>query len=119
MHKVRVLVKTKTPLSKAEVIRRFKENFLASITYHKQIGPIYIEGRDHGKTGRITTQCVLAVKSVETPHPGEIELAFATPQDANVVLSNLAAIGCALRGAEGIQIVKDLCHTELDQFQVV
>jgi glyceraldehyde-3-phosphate dehydrogenase/erythrose-4-phosphate dehydrogenase len=92
MHKMGVNLELKQPMQREKLIDLFKKNILTAITYYNHIGGPYIEGSNWGPTGRLIVQSVLVVDSVETPRPNELIFRCITPQDANPLLSSIAAM---------------------------
>ena len=119
MHKTEARIILKKPIDKRELIRLFQENIFTGITYHRDIGGIYVEGDDWGLKGRINLQCVLVVPSVEQPRPYELVFTFVTPQDGNPIFSSCAALGRYLQPERWRDIMRDHFHPYLRRFQIV
>ncbi len=119
MHKMEVRVILKKPIHADYLALLFQQNTLTGITYHRDIGGIYIEGGDWGLKGRINLQCVLVVPSIEQPRPYELVFTCITPQDGNPIFSSCAALGRCLQPERWRDIMRDHFHPYLRRFQIV
>lgn len=119
MHVVGVNFILKRAISPDELRRRFRENILTGLTYHTDIGGIYIEGHDWGPTGRIIVQSVLIHDSVQAPRPNELIFTCVTPQDGNPLLSSIAALAQRLDPERWRDKMKKLFHPALEQFRII
>lgn len=92
MHVLWFNLRLNKAVSKEELIERFIEHPLVSVTYKTSASQIFSFGRDHGYFGRILTQTVICLPSLEVINSGKEVLGFCfTPQDGNSLLSTLSA----------------------------
>ena len=92
MHSLWFNLRLKNKISKEEVIQRLVENPLVSVTYKQGIASVFSFGRDHGYYGRILTQTVVSLPTIEVINGGKEVVGFCfTPQDGNSLLSTMAA----------------------------
>lgn len=92
MHSLWFNLRLQRSVTKEEIIQRFIEHPLVSVTYKTSASQIFSFGRDHGYFGRILTQTVVCLPSLEVINGGKEVLGFCfTPQDGNSLLSTIAA----------------------------
>ncbi len=102
MHAIWFDIKTKGPIDKAEVLRRFHENDRISVTKKLASNEVFSFGRDHGHFGRILNQTVVCEDTLAVKGGNEIVGFCYTPQDGNSLLSTIAA-GCWLVDPRGYE----------------
>ncbi|MBI4041240.1 MAG: hypothetical protein HY390_05175 [Deltaproteobacteria bacterium] len=117
MHSLWFNLRLKNPVTKDEVIQRFVENPLVSITYKKSANLIFSFGRDHGYFGRILTQTVVSIPTIEVTQQGKEIVGFCfTPQDGNSLLSTISATLWYLYPdayEEKLSVFKKYCFQEI------
>jgi len=117
MHSLWFSLKLKKTISKDEVIQRLVENPLVSVTQKKSANLIFSFGRDHGYFGRILTQTVACLPTIEVTKGGKEIVGFCfTPQDGNSLLSTISATLWYLypdSHEERLQVFKNYCFQEI------
>jgi glyceraldehyde-3-phosphate dehydrogenase (NAD(P)) len=91
MHTIWFNLRLKRPLSREEVIRRFKSNARVAVTDKVLSNLVFSFGRDHGYYGRIFNQTVVSLPTL-TVHGNEVIGFCFTPQDGNSILSSVAIL---------------------------
>ncbi|OGQ16906.1 MAG: hypothetical protein A3B70_00840 [Deltaproteobacteria bacterium RIFCSPHIGHO2_02_FULL_40_11] len=92
MHSLWFNLRLKKPITKDEVVQRLVEHPLVSVTHKRAANLIFSFGRDHGYFGRILTQTVASLPTIEVIHGGKEITGFCfTPQDGNSLLSTISA----------------------------
>lgn len=92
MHSLWFNLKLKTKITRDEVIQRLVEHPQVAITYKQAAGAVFSFGRDHGYYGRILTQTVASLPTIEVVNGGREVVGFCfTPQDGNSLLSTISA----------------------------
>lgn len=119
MHVMNVEFRLRHSLTREEIIRRFRENPLTSITYHTKVANVFVEGNIFGATGRINTQSILACQTISIPRPGEIRYSCFTPQDGNSLLSSFAALVQKLDPEHWREKTEKIFRPYLEQFTIV
>lgn len=93
MHCLWFNVKLRERLNLNQVIQRFRDNDRIALTEKKSANQIFSFGRDHGHYGRILSQTVVVVPTLQVRDSGEgsevIGFSY-TPQDGNPLLSSVA-----------------------------
>jgi glyceraldehyde-3-phosphate dehydrogenase (NAD(P)) len=102
MHAIWFDIRTKAPIEKAEVLRRFHHNDRISVTKKLAANEVFSFGRDHGHFGRILNQTVICEDTLTVKDGHEIVGFCYTPQDGNSLLSSIAAT-CWLIDPEGYE----------------
>lgn len=118
MHAVRFSVVLPESVGKEEVLDRLEKDEFVCMTHKTSANQIFSFGRDHGFYGRIYSQSVMCIPSLEVFHPTPtttriVGVAF-TPQDGNSLMSSVAI--ClygihgknALHGADYIPRLKEM-----------
>ncbi len=92
MHSLWFNLRLHTAVTKEEVIQRFVEHPQVAVTHKVSASQIFSFGRDHGYFGRILTQTVVSLPTVEVANEGREVVGFCfTPQDGNSLLSTISA----------------------------
>jgi glyceraldehyde-3-phosphate dehydrogenase (NAD(P)) len=92
MHTIYFQLKLKNPVTKDEVLKRWKEYPFAAITYKMVANMVYSFGRDHGHWGRLLEEAILVAPTVWVSRDGKEVAGYCfTPQDGNSLLSSVAA----------------------------
>ena len=92
MHSLWFNVRLNSPITKEEVIQRFVEHPQVAVTQKVSASQIFSFGRDHGYFGRILTQTVVSLPTIEVANQGQEIVGFCfTPQDGNSLLSTISA----------------------------
>ena len=93
MHCLWFNIKLREKISLNQVIQRLQENPRVALSEKKSANKIFSFGRDHGHYGRILSQTVVVVPTLQVRDAGEgseiIGFSF-TPQDGNSLLSSVA-----------------------------
>ena len=117
MHSLWFNLRLKNKISKDEVIQRLVEHPQVSVTYKQSAGAIFSFGRDHGYFGRILTQTVASIPTIEVVNGGKEVVGFCfTPQDGNSLLSTISATLWFLfpdSYNEKLEIFKPYCFQEV------
>ncbi len=120
MHQFETRVFFKSSLTKSEVLARFQASMFMGITYYRDIGGIYTEGRDWGFAGRINLQSVLVVPSLEVLRGGrEVVFECVTPQDGNPIASSLAALARYFKPDSWRKFMEKQYHPLFRRFKIV
>ena len=106
MHAVRFNITLPEHVSREEVIKRFEKDEFVCTSYKTSANQIFSFGRDHGFYGRIYSQSVVSLPSVEVFHPASyttrvVGVAF-TPQDGNSLMSSVAACLYGIHGKPAV-----------------
>lgn len=92
MHSLWFNLRLKNSVTKEEIVQRLVENPAVAVTQKLSSGQIFSFGRDHGYYGRILSQTVICLPTLEVINNGKEVLGFCfTPQDGNSLLSTLSA----------------------------
>jgi glyceraldehyde-3-phosphate dehydrogenase type II len=92
MHSLWFSLRLKNKMTKEEAIQRLVEHPQVAVTYKKGASEVFSFGRDQGYFGRILTQVVVCLPTIEVISGGRELVGFAfTPQDGNSLLSTIAA----------------------------
>jgi len=92
MHSLWFNLRLKKKVTKDEMIQRLVENPLVAVTEKQSSGTVFSFGRDHGYYGRILSQTVVSLPTLEVISGGKEVVGFCfTPQDGNSLLSTIAA----------------------------
>ncbi|MHB8606260.1 MAG: hypothetical protein ACYDCK_13500 [Thermoplasmatota archaeon] len=97
MHTLHFHLRLKHPTTKAKVVEKIQNYKYAAWTEKQTTNSVFAMGREHGPFGRILNQTVVSLPTLHVSADGKDVLGFAfTPQDGNVLLSNLAVVTRAL-----------------------
>ncbi len=117
MHSLWFNLRLKNKISKEEVTSRLVENPEVSITYKRLANQIFSFGRDHGYYGRLLTQTVACLPTIEVINGGREIVGFCfTPQDGNSLLSTISATLWFLYPdsyKKKLEFLKPYCHQEV------
>jgi glyceraldehyde-3-phosphate dehydrogenase (NAD(P)) len=91
MHTLWFDLRLKRPTHLEKIMTHIKANDRIAITEKKDANAIFSFGRDHGYFGRIMNQTVIPTATLTMPHDRRLVGMCFTPQDANSLLSSLAA----------------------------
>ncbi|MBI4394318.1 MAG: hypothetical protein HY556_11085 [Euryarchaeota archaeon] len=91
MHTLWFNLELSEPITKEEAIRRIQANPLIAVTNKQSANEVFAWGRDQGPYGRILSQAVLSLPTLAVRGNEVFGFCF-TPQDGNVLLSNIAAV---------------------------
>ncbi len=91
MHTIWFHLVLRKPITKAEVLKRLRDNDKVAMTHKKSSNSVFSFGRDHGHFGRILNQTVIVESTVEVYNDREVVGWCFTPQDGNSLLSSVAA----------------------------
>ena len=114
MHVVRFSLELPGRLTKQGCIDRLNDDKFVALTQKATTNKVFSFGRDHGFYGRIYNQAIINEPSLFTSYNEEknttqIKGYSFTPQDANSLLSSVAA---CLYGLHGTDITEYLSHFE-------
>ncbi len=93
MHCLWFSIKLREKITLKQLIERFQENDRLALTEKKSANQIFSFGRDHGHYGRILSQTVLVLPTLQVRDAdgGSEIIGFSfTPQDGNSLLSSVA-----------------------------
>lgn len=91
MHVVHFHLRLRTPVTAEEVRERVAGHPYLAVTHKPMTNLVFPFGRDHGFCGRLLSHAVVVVPSMEVRAEREVVGFAFTPQDGNVLVSNLAA----------------------------
>lgn len=97
MHTIWFDLRLKSPATKDEVLANIKAYPYLATTEKKQTNMVFAMGREYGPYGRILNQGVVPIQTVTVKGNEVIGFCF-TPQDANVLLTNIALVARHLHG---------------------
>jgi len=117
MHSLWFNLRLKNKVTKDEVIQHLIEHPQVAVTYKRGAGEIFSFGRDHGYYGRILTQTVVSLPTIEVINGGKEIVGFCfTPQDGNSLLSTISATLWYLfpnQYQEKLDLFKPYCFQEV------
>jgi len=117
MHALWFNLKLKNKMTRDEVINRLIEHPQVAVTNKQSAGTIFSFGRDHGYFGRILTQTVASLPTIEVVSGGKEIVGFCfTPQDGNSLLSTISATLWYLfpeNYQEKLDVFKPYCFQEV------
>jgi glyceraldehyde-3-phosphate dehydrogenase (NAD(P)) len=113
MHAVRFSIVLPEYVSKSQVLKRLEKDEFVCTSHKTSANQIFSFGRDHGFYGRIYSQTVVSLPTVEVFHPASyttkvVGVAF-TPQDGNSLMSSVAT---CLYGIHGNSLDKNSAYFE-------
>lgn len=92
MHVVGFNITTNEKMTVEKIENLFRNNPMTAVTYRRSNNEVFNEGRSWGHYGRIFNQTIVCLPSLQVISEGhEIIGRCFTPQDGNVILSNVAA----------------------------
>ena len=91
MHAIWFSLTLEREMTRDEAIERLEENPRVAITHKRSANRVFSFGRDHGYYGRILSQTVVPVETMEVRDGHELVGFCFTPQDGNPLLSTVAA----------------------------
>ncbi|MCB0309185.1 MAG: hypothetical protein KDD48_07420 [Bdellovibrionales bacterium] len=91
MHTVWFHLRLKDPITKDELMKRFRANDRVAITHKNSSNSVFSFGRDHGHYGRILNQTVIVESTLEVIGERDVYGWCFTPQDGNSLLSSISA----------------------------
>jgi glyceraldehyde-3-phosphate dehydrogenase (NAD(P)) len=97
MHTIWFDLKLKQDVTKEQVARALKEYPYLAVTEKKSTNQVFAFGREYGPFGRILNQGVVSLPSLSVRGKEIVGFCF-TPQDGNVLLTNIALVARALHG---------------------
>lgn len=100
MHCLWFNMKLKEKITLNEVIKRLKENLRIATTEKTSANQIFSFGRDHGHYGRILSQTVVPIKTLQVIGDNEVVGFAFTPQDGNPLLSTVAVTSWFMNPSE-------------------
>jgi len=92
MHSLHFALTLDREIDLAEIRERFDANTRIAVTHKKSANQVFSFGRDHGYYGRILSQAVVALETLDVRNGNEIVGFSFTPQDGNPLLSTIAAM---------------------------
>lgn len=92
MHALHFSLRLPTPISRDEVLDRFRDNARVALTEKKSANAVFSFGREHGHYGRILSQTVVSAPTLTVRDGREVVGFCFTPQDGNSLLSSVAAM---------------------------
>jgi glyceraldehyde-3-phosphate dehydrogenase (NAD(P)) len=98
MHTIWFDLKLKTPATKDAVVAAIKAYPWLATTERKQTNGVFSFGREYGPYGRILNHGVVSLPSLAVKGNEVVGFCF-TPQDGNVLLSNIAMVARAVHGS--------------------
>ena len=97
MHTIWFDLKLKHEVTKDSVAKALREHPYLAVTEKKSTAPVFAFGREYGPYGRILNQGVVSLPSLAVKGREVVGFCF-TPQDGNVLLTNIALVARALHG---------------------
>lgn len=97
MHTIWFDLKLKGDVTKDQVVRGIKEYPYLAVTEKKSTNSVFAFGREYGPYGRILNQGVVSLPSLAVRSREVVGFCF-TPQDGNVLLTNIALVARAFHG---------------------
>ncbi|MDR7429851.1 MAG: hypothetical protein QN210_12210 [Armatimonadota bacterium] len=91
MHVVHFHLRLRTPITAEGAAERITAHPYLAVTHKPLTNLVFSFGRDHGFCGRLLSHAVVVAPTVEVRAEREVVGFAFTPQDGNVLLSNLAA----------------------------
>lgn len=92
MHVIRFSFRLKEKVTKEDIIRRIRDDYLIAVTEKKDVSRVFSFGRDQGHYGRILNQTVIPTETLSVAADGHRVIGWCfTPQDGNSLLSSTAA----------------------------
>ncbi len=92
MHLMHFALTLERDITLDEVRDRLRGNTRVAVTHKKSANQVFSFGRDHGYFGRIMSQAVVALETLEVRNGNEVVGFSFTPQDGNPLLSTVAAM---------------------------
>ncbi|MBI4042316.1 MAG: hypothetical protein HY391_02460, partial [Deltaproteobacteria bacterium] len=90
MHSLWFDIKLMNPVTLSQVVSRLIENPLIAVTRKRMANRVFSFGRDHGYYGRILSQAVISLPTLQVVNHHEVFGFAFTPQDGNSLLSSIA-----------------------------
>lgn len=90
MHTIWFNLKLKERITLNQVVQRIRENPRIAVTEKTSANQIFSFGRDHGHYGRILSQTVVPIPTLQVIDDHEVVGFAFTPQDGNPLLSSVA-----------------------------
>lgn len=91
MHVLHFHLRLSRPVTPEEAEERIARNPYIAVTHKPMTNLVFSFGRDHGFHGRLLTHTVVVIPTLDVPTDREVVGFAFTPQDGNVLLSNVAA----------------------------
>ncbi len=116
MHTIWFSLKLDDELTTEEALERLEDTPRVSFTEKQMANLVYSFGRDMGPYGRILAQTVVSRPTVSVRNGNEVVGFCFTPQDGNVLLTNLTAITRALHPQDAAKRLQGLNEFVLDEY---
>jgi len=103
MHSVRFSLVLRGKYTKDQIIKSFESDPYVCTTSKRTTNSVFSFGRDHGFYGRIYSQVVVSLPTLSVTSAGNMTRVVGcvfTPQDANSLLSSVAATAWSLHGKD-------------------
>lgn len=105
MHTIWFDLKLRQALTKDDVLKALREYTYLAVTEKRQANLVFSFGREYGPYGRILNQGVVSTPTLQVRGKEVVGFCF-TPQDGNVLLTNIALVARALHGGAWRERVK-------------
>lgn len=116
MHTIWFSLRRTAGISREETLERVRRNPRIGVTEKQDTNLVFSTGRDLGPYGRILAQTVVSTPTVSVRDDREVVGFCFTPQDGNVLLSNLTAATRALHPQDWGKRVSVLDRFLLDEY---
>jgi glyceraldehyde-3-phosphate dehydrogenase (NAD(P)) len=98
MHTIWFGLKLQSPTTQEDVVKALKAYPYLATTEKRQANLVFSFGREYGPYGRILNQGVVSLPTVQARGTEVVGFCF-TPQDGNVLLTNIALVARAMHGS--------------------